>query len=132
MGKEKGALFNFIDIRQATRNKYNGETIPETEIEKLKIVSKQEDVQTILLTADKDAKPIIELVKEGNRLQFSTPYFIDELIKWIRFNKKTAIKQGDGLYRAVTGNPSVPTWFGKLFMKLSINPEKETSQSCTC
>lgn len=126
--KGNGVLFNFIDTRQATRNKYNGEAIPEMDIQKLKIVSKQEDVQTILLTAEKDIKPIIGLVKEGNSLQFSNPSFIAELIKWIRFNKKTAIKQGDGLYGAVTGSPSVPTWFGKLFMKLSTNPEKEANK----
>lgn len=32
--KENGVLFNSIDIRQATRNKYNREPIPEKDIEK--------------------------------------------------------------------------------------------------
>ncbi len=126
--KEDGLLFDFIDMRQVTRNTYNGNPIPNNDLEKLKVASLQEDVQTILLTDEKDIKPVIDLVKEGNRLQFSNPSFIAELIKWIRFNKKTAMKTGDGLYGAATGNPSVPTWFGKLFMKLSANPGKEANK----
>ena len=85
---ENGLLFDFIDIRQATRNPYNGKPIPGSEIEKLKATSVQEDVQTILITSEKDINSIIDLVKEGNRLQFSNSSFITELIKWIRFNKK--------------------------------------------
>jgi len=126
--KENGVLFNSIDIRQATRNKYNREPIPEKDIEKLRAISKQEDVQAILITTEKDTQQILELIKEGNMMQFSNPSFIAELIKWIRFNKKAAIKQGDGLYGAVTGNPSVPAWFGKLVMKLSYSPKKEASK----
>jgi hypothetical protein len=126
--KEDVLLYNFIDVRQATRNIYNGNPIPVYDIEKLKAASLQEDVQTVFFANGMDSKPIIDFVKEGNRLQFNNPSFIAELIKWIRFNKNTAIQKGDGLFGAATGNPSVPTWFGKLFMKLSANPEKEAGK----
>lgn len=126
--KEDVLLYNFIDVRQATRNIYNGEPIPDTNIEKLKAASLQEDVQTVFFADGMDSESIIDFVKEGNKLQFKNPSFIAELVKWIRFNKKTAIQKGDGLFGASTGNPSVPTWFGKLYMKISANPEKEANK----
>lgn len=126
--KGDGLLYDFINVRQATRNIYNGNTIPVSDMEKLKAVSVQEDVQTKLFTTEKDIELLIELIKQGTRLQFSNSGFIAELVKWIRFNKRTAIEKGDGLYGAVTGNPSVPTWFGKIFMKLTANPVREAGK----
>ncbi len=126
--KVDGVLYNYIDTRQATRNKYNGDNIPLADIEKLRIAVAQEDVDSIIVTDKDEINTFVELVKEGNIRQFSNPSFLKELIHWIRFNKKEAMETGDGLYGAATGNPSVPAWFGKLFMKLTASPKKEAEK----
>jgi nitroreductase len=123
-----GALYNYIDTRQATRNKYNGNSIPLGNIEKLRMAAAQEDVDCRIVTAKNEINTFIELVKEGNIRQFSNPSFLKELMHWIRFNKNEAMQTGDGLYGAATGNPSVPAWFGKLFMKLTASPKKEAEK----
>jgi hypothetical protein len=126
--KSDGKLYDYIDIRQATRNKYNGDDIPLADSEKLQMAAVQEDVESILITDRNEINTFIELVKEGNIRQFSNPLFLKELIHWIRFNKNEAMQKGDGLYGAATGNPSVPAWFGKLFMKLTASPKMEAEK----
>jgi hypothetical protein len=46
--------------------------------------------------------------------QFADRAFVDELIHWIRFNKKEALTAFDGLYSPCSGNPQVPRWLGKM------------------
>jgi nitroreductase len=126
--KSDGMLYDYIDTRQATRNRYNGDDIPLADIEKLRMAAVQEDVACIIVTHKDEINTFVELVKEGNIRQFSNPSFLKELIHWIRFNKNEAMQKGDGLYGAATGNPSVPSWFGKLFMKLTASPKKEAEK----
>jgi hypothetical protein len=127
--KREDLLYQFIGIRQSTRNIYNGNPISVEDIKKLKQVSLQEDVNAILLTDKASHQPIIELVKEASTLQFRNPAFVCELIRWIRFNKKAAIQNGNGLFAGATGNPSVPAWFGKWFMKFSVDADKEANKA---
>jgi hypothetical protein len=42
--------------------------------------------------------------------------FVDELIQWLRFNKKQALASLDGLYTRASGNPEVPRWLGRVFV----------------
>jgi nitroreductase len=123
-----GALYEYMDARQVTRNKYNGAPIPPADMEKLKTSTKQEDVQAFFVTDKNEMEKLLALVKEGNIRQFSNPSFVKELMHWIRFNKTDAEQTGDGLFGAATGNPSVPAWFGKLFMKLTASPKKEAAK----
>ncbi len=118
-------LFNNIEIRQSTRDKYNKALIPPEDIEKLKEAGKQDKVLFLLLTDPSKIEPVIEITKRATVLQLSKKEFLKELMKWIRFNRKTAKKTGDGLYSGTIGSPSVPTWLGKLFMKLTLDPKKE-------
>jgi hypothetical protein len=82
-----GALYNYIDTRQATRNKYNGNSIPLGNIEKLRMAAAQEDVDCRIVTAKNEINTFIELVKEGNIRQFSNPSFLKELMHWIRYRQ---------------------------------------------
>jgi hypothetical protein len=40
------------------------------------------------------------------------PAFRRELKRWIRFNGGQAVRHGDGLYAAASGNPTAPGWLG--------------------
>jgi nitroreductase len=122
-------LFKNIEIRQSTRSKYNKALIPPADIEKLNEAGNQDQVLFLLLTATVDIEPIIEITKRATVLQLIKKEFINELFKWIRFNRRTAKKTGDGLYSGTTGSPSVPKWLGKLILKLTLDPRREARKN---
>lgn len=124
----ENGLFESIPIRQSTRNEYDGKAIPQEDWEKIKKTAQQEDVSVLVFNEPEDIKSITPFVKEGAKSQFENKDFVEELIHWIRFNESKAEKTGDGLSSKVSGNPSVPEWLGKIFMGLSISPEKEANK----
>ncbi|HEY0678133.1 MAG TPA: hypothetical protein VGD17_07595 [Chitinophagaceae bacterium] len=126
--QRKSELFDKIDIRQSTRNVYNGRPIPREHLHIIKQAAAQDGVNCFVLTEKEEIEPIIELVKEGCVRQFSNHSFVEELIHWIRFNSTQAHKTRDGLYAATTGNPNVPEWFGKLVVGIKVNPSKEAKK----
>ncbi len=48
----------------------------------------------------------------GNTAQIGDPAFIAELKHWLRFSPKAALRTGDGLFSAASGNPALPEWIG--------------------
>ncbi|WP_373523886.1 hypothetical protein [Aquiflexum sp.] len=124
----QNGLFEYISIRQSTRNDYDGKSISKEDWMKIIDAANGEDVEVLVFKDQKEMNSIIPFVKEGAILQFQNQAFVDELIQWIRFNESKAEKTGDGLSGKVTGNPSVPTWLGKIFMGLSVSPEKEADK----
>jgi hypothetical protein len=42
------------------------------------------------------------------------PAFMRELEQWVRFNPRSAMAMGDGLFSAASGNPSLPTALGRI------------------
>jgi len=122
-------LFKNIEIRQSTRSHYNKALIPPADIEKLNEAGNQDQVLFLLYTEPSHIEPIIEITKRATVLQLSKKEFINELTQWIRFNRKTAQKTGDGLYSGAIGSPSVPKWLGKLFLNLTSDPKREARKN---
>ena len=58
----------------------------------------------------------LEYVRQGNLAQYADQAFLNELIHWLRFNKKEALASLDGLYSRCSGNPEVPRWLGRMFV----------------
>lgn len=79
----------------------------------------------MLLTSEQQKKEVAEYVAQGNTFQFADAAWADELRAWIRFNAAEAIRTGDGLYGPVMGNPDVPSWLGKLFMRLAFSSKSQ-------
>jgi len=127
--KNYDQLFKNIEIRQSTRSKYNKALIPPADIEKLNEAGNQGQVLFLLFTETVQIEPIIEITKRATVLQLSKKEFINELMQWIRFNRKTAEKTGDGLYSGAIGSPSVPKWLGKLFLNLTLDPKREARKN---
>jgi hypothetical protein len=69
-----------------------------------------------IVTTPTDLETTLEYVNQGNLSQYADRAFIDELIYWLRFNKKEALASLDGLYSRCSGNPEVPRWLGKMFV----------------
>ena len=71
---------------------------------------------------------ISDLVAQGNRAQLTDAAFRRELLAWIRFNPDAAVRTGDGLAGRCTGNPSLPTWLGKLLAPIAIRARTQVER----
>mmetsp|Transcript_11832 Transcript_11832/g.38971 ORF Transcript_11832/g.38971 Transcript_11832/m.38971 type:complete len:329 (-) Transcript_11832:227-1213(-) len=62
-------------------------------------------------------KAIVEAVKEADAIQWSDDAYRDELVDWIRFNRKEVDERRDGLSYACTGSPPMPRFIGRPLLK---------------
>ena len=121
-------LFNAIPARQSTRGDYDGTPISNTERGLLERAGNSDAVQMLLLTDRPAIERVLALVVQGNTAQMADPAFINELKTWIRFNGAAAVRSGDGLYSAASGNPSIPNWVGDLAFRWVFTPAGENDK----
>lgn len=120
------ALYRAIPVRQSNRRCYDGKRIPDGDASKLLEAGLRGAVTLRAFRGgEPDIEPIIDFVKEGNRIQFSDTAFVDELVSWIRFSKAEARARQDGLTASALGFPSIPRWLGKLVMTRLVGPDGE-------
>ena len=121
-------LFQAIPERQSTRGEYDGQPLARHDLELLEKAGTGEGVQVIVLTERKAIEAVLEFVIQGNTAQINDPAFLNELKQWIRFSVDEAVRTGDGLYAASSGNPAVPTWLGSLLFSLFFTPKSENDK----
>lgn len=125
-------LLAAIPRRQCTRAVYDGRSIAAADIETLQRATHVPGVSTILLTDRAQINAVRDLVIAGNETQMADPAFMAELKAWLRFNPRSAVAAGDGLFSATTGNPSLPDFLGRrafdLFLKASAESDKYAKQ----
>jgi hypothetical protein len=122
------SLFNAIPERQSTRAEYDGKPISTSELALLERAGQGNGVRIILLTEREAMEKVLEYVVQGNTAQMNDRAFVEELKAWIRFSSRDAVRTGDGLYAASSGNPSVPSWLGSLLFGLFFTPESENDK----
>jgi hypothetical protein len=122
------ALFNAIPERQSTRGEYDGKPLSTNELEMLKRAGTGNGVRVVLLTEREAMERVLEYVIQGNTAQMNDRAFVEELKTWIRFSGSDAVRTGDGLYSASSGNPSVPSWIGSLLFGLFFTPKSENDK----
>ena len=125
---EVTALFEAIPERQTTRGEYDGQPIARQELRLLETAGTGSGVQVILLTERQAMESVLEYVVQGNTTQMNDPAFVEELKRWIRFSGDEAVRTGDGLYAASSGNPPLPTWLGNLLFGLFFTPRSENDK----
>jgi nitroreductase len=118
-------LVHAIDLRQCSRSLYDGSPLSAAEARKLEEAGQGDGVRLHLLTGDRTLEQVAEYVAAGNTAQFADPAWRRELQHWVRFNARSARTCGDGLYGPSMGNPAVPDWLGRLFMKLAFSVEQQ-------
>jgi hypothetical protein len=122
----KDYLFEQIDKRQTNRSVYTSDTIPEFTIRKIdNLLSKQNLNIHFYKRGSEEFNTLKDLVAEGNTIQMMDDKFKEELLNWIRFNKKQANKYKNGLTNSVMGTPSTPSFIGKSIVKSFLKPEKQ-------
>ncbi len=121
-------LFQAIPERQSTRAEYDGKPLTWQELELLEKAGTGNGVRLILLTEREAMEKVLEYVVQGNTTQMNDRAFVEELKKWIRFSGDEAVRTGDGLYSASSGNPSLPPWLGNLLFDFFFTPKNENDK----
>lgn len=117
-------LFDAIPHRQNTRSEYDGRLIKNVELDQLQALPLEPGVSLRFALNPNEMATVTDYVSQGNLQQYADPAFVDELIAWLRFNKKEALNSLDGLYSASSGNPQVPRWLGQLVLGRT-NPQQQ-------
>ena len=97
-----------------TRGDYDATPLTNEELQLLQSAGTADGVQLLLLTERSAMDRVLDQVVEANTAQMADAAFVKELKVWIRFNGADAVRRGDGLYSASSGNPTIPTWIGEL------------------
>ncbi len=121
----RSTLFEAIPRRQCTRSDYDGQPLAASELDLLAKAGRGDGVRPILLTARPVIEQVLEAVLAGDAAQWNDPAFVAEIEGWIRFDADEAVRTGDGLYTAASGNPSVPRWLGSRTLKWFVTPTSE-------
>lgn len=123
---ENEALFAQIPRRQTNRAAYNGNTIPQAELDSL-IATQQSDSVSLHPFARNTPEfaALTEAVAAGNRAQMHDLAFKAELLSWIRFNRRHSNTTRDGLSNAVMGAPNLPAWLSRPIIKTMLNERRQ-------
>ncbi len=125
---QASALFKALPARQSTRGDYDGTPFSNEELSLLERAGTSDGVRVLLLTDRPAIEAVLEQVVQGHTAQMGDTTFVKELKAWIRFNGAEAVRTGDGLYSAASGNPSIPTWIGELAFRWVFTPKSENDK----
>jgi hypothetical protein len=113
---QSSPLFDAIPLRQNTRSAYDGQPVKPADLGQVMALPLEPGIALRAVTDSAGMARILEYVQEGNLTQYADRAFLNELIGWLRFNKKEALASRDGLYSRCSGNPEVPRWLGQMFV----------------
>ncbi len=121
-------LFKAIPDRQCTRAEYDGKPLSAGELNLLELAGTGDGVHVLLHTETQAIENILAYVVAGNSAQMHDAAFMAELKSWIRFSSSDAVRTGDGLYSATSGNPSVPKWLASPLFNILFNEKSENDK----
>jgi nitroreductase len=121
-------LFDAIPRRQSTRGDYDGRGVSAADIATLAAAAALPGVDLVLVTDRPGTGRIRDLVIDGNSSQMADPAFLHELKTWMRFSPRQALRTGDGLFSATTGNPTLPAWLGPAVLDVAFRAKTENAK----
>lgn len=124
----RSALFEAIPRRQCSRTGYDGKALSPGELSLLEQAGRGNGISVLILPRSDQKTAVAEYVAAGNRAQFGNPRWISEMREWIRFNRRDAVRTGDGLYGASLGIPNVPEWLGTVLMSVGTSADRQSSK----
>jgi hypothetical protein len=122
---EKNSLFPYLSKRQVNRGVYAAKEIPASDLELLRRTYTEKGVTFQIMSDESDRAALMPLVLDGFRRQKKNKAQLREAIKWLRFSKKDAERSGDGLWSATLGLPALPSFLGKLLVRLVASRKSE-------
>lgn len=121
-------LFDAISKRQSSRDDYDGKPVSSADLQALTAAASIPGVDLVLITDRRQIERVRDLVIEGNSTQMSDRAFVRELRSWMRFSPRQALRTGDGLFTATSGNPTLPAWLGPTFFDLAFKADTENDK----
>jgi hypothetical protein len=122
------ALFDAIPRRQSTRADYDGSTVGASDLKLLAAAATIPGIDLVLITERPQMDRLRDLIIAGNTAQIGDPAFIAELKHWLRFSPNAALRTGDGLFSAASGNPALPEWLGPWLFDRVFTVKAETAR----
>ncbi len=121
-------LFSAITARQCTRSVYDGADIAADQLRLLEEAARMEGVDVLLITDKAKREQALEAILAANSAQLGDAGFRKELIGWMRFNPASAMVEGDGLFSACSGNPTLPSWLANFILPLALTADAENKK----
>ena len=121
-------LFAAIPERQCTRSVYDGRAVAASDLALLEQAARVDGVKLILLTDRPRIEAVLEQVVAGNTAQINDADFVRELKAWLRFNETEALASRDGLFSALSGNPTLPSWLAGLVFRFAFTAGSENDR----
>lgn len=121
-------LFKAIPRRQSTRAIYDGTAASAQTLAALERAGTGTGVEVLLLTGTTKLNSVVDYVVEGNTAQMRDKAFMDELMRWIRFNDADAVAAMDGLSTRASGNSQWPAWLARRLLPLVMTEGSENEK----
>lgn len=125
---EPDVLFDQIERRQSTRNKYRDQQVPPSDLEKLRNSFRFEGISLLTLTEKEAMEQLTPFIIDGSNRQFENRAFVKELISWIRFSRKEALQKKDGIWHASMGLPATGRLLGEIIMGRLVSAKSEAKR----
>ncbi|WP_347021819.1 Acg family FMN-binding oxidoreductase [Bacteroides fragilis] len=120
------SLFHQIEKRQTDRNIYNGNKISDGILQQLQSIPKENGIQFYFTEINTPfANTITQYIMKGNEIQMADIAFKNELLSWMRFNKKQVEATHNGLSYLVFGNPPLPRILARPIVSLFLKPNAQ-------
>lgn len=120
------SLFHQIEKRQTNRNIYNGNKISDGILQQLQSIPKENGIQFYFTEINTPfANTITQYIMKGNEIQMADIAFKNELLSWMRFNKKQVEATHNGLSYLVFGNPPLPRILARPIVSLFLKPNAQ-------
>jgi hypothetical protein len=113
-------LSQALGTRQCTRTPYEDDPIAAGTLETLARSGTIDGVRCLVVTDAVHTAAVAELVVRGDLAQLTDRAFRRELLAWIRFAPRSALRTGDGLAGRVNRQPPLPSRVGRLLAPLLI------------
>lgn len=121
-------LLAAIAQRQSTRAPYDGRPVSAADIDVLQRAARMPGVRLLILTDRARIDRVRDLVVAGNDAQMRDRAFMAELEAWVRFNPRSAMATGEGLYSGATGNPPLPDAVGRIAFDALVTASTENDR----
>ncbi len=115
-----------IQERQTNRSVYKGTIVQNSILNQLRELPTEENVRVhFFKNGDSSFSSLTDLIKKGNEIQMNDERFKNELLSWIRLNKRQVEKTNSGLSHKVMQAPSMPGFIGKRIVRSFLTPAKQ-------
>ncbi len=123
-------LLRAIPERQTVRSKFRSEAISSAKLGRLVTASRRPGIRLGLFTDDRDIRALTDMAREALPRYFADAEFVQELLSWLRFDRRQLRALRDGIDASVVGFPAWPGWPARVLWRHYLSPQKQAKKFC--